>query len=294
MNPNPATRTSTPFEGVLTEEDTRCFILGDQRERRFEQDAIWDGYRRHWLGERVCARYLPQHDYQTGKPIVIISPDAAPSAQEAVELYYNESLVKYPASRLGHIAINVNGEIFNFSHLMHENEILTEEEYFYRPALGEFAPEPVTGRANVSQTSQPYYDKFGRSFMRTIHVLRIEGLDMGCLAAIFKRELEAIRGTPVDPRRPQKYREFHWLFRNCATIIRDGLREYGFAAIRGCLPRDLFVNAACFFMVTHKSPGIKAGLYKKAQLKVKEAPCSKLTFILNPINWLRVSKLPPY
>lgn len=65
-------------------------------------------------------------------------------------------------------------------------------------------------------------------------------------------------------------------------------------AIRGCLPRDLFVNAACFFMVTSKNTGIKAFLYKKAQLKVKEAPCSKLTFILNPINWLRVSRLPPY
>ena len=293
MHPTSTTRAISSFAGVLTEEDARCFILGDQRERHLERDVIWDGYRRHWLGDRVCARYLPQQDYQTGKPIAIISPDAAPSAQEAIELYYNERLVKYPASRLGHIAINVNGEIFNFSHLMYENEILTEEEYFYRPALGEFAPDPVTGRANVSQTGQPYYDKFGRSFMRTIHVLRIEGLDMGRLAAIFKRELETIRCTPVDPRRPQKYRKFHWLSRNCATIIRDGLREYGFAAIRGCLPRDLFVNAACFFIVTNKTTGVRAGLYKKAQLKVKEAPCSKLTCILNPINWLRVSMLPP-
>ncbi|MCX6875505.1 MAG: hypothetical protein NTW21_17110 [Verrucomicrobia bacterium] len=294
MKPNPSSSASDSFKGVLTEADGRCFLHGDEREHFLEDEAIWDGYRCHWLGRRVCARYLPQCDYETGKPIVIIRPDLPPSAHESVELYYNERLVKYPASRLGHLAINVNGEIFNFSHLMYENEILTEEEYLHRPAMGEFAPDPLTGRANVSRSGRPYYDRFGRVFMRTIHVLRIEGLEMGRLAAIFRRELATIRGTPVDPQRPEKYRDFHHLRRNCATIIRDGLQEYGFPSIRGCLPRDLFVNAAYCFMVTKKNPGLQAELYKKAQLKVKEAPFSKLSPILNPRNRCRASRLPSY
>ena len=54
----------------------------------------------------------------------------------------NERLTKYFVSYLGHTAVNVNGSIFNFSHLMNENEIMGKEEYFYRPALSEFAPSP--------------------------------------------------------------------------------------------------------------------------------------------------------
>jgi hypothetical protein len=294
MNPSPSTGMVALFKGILAEENGRCYLLGDQFERQLADEAIWDGYRCHWLGQRVCARFLPQRDYDTGRRIVVVMPDAVPAAQPSVELYYNERLVKYPASRWGHIALNVNGEIFNFSHLMFENEVLTEEEYFYRPALGEFAPDPDTGRANVSRPGQPYYDRFGRSFMRTIHVLRIEGLETDRLAAVFRRELATVRATPLDPRRPEKYRDFHCLRRNCATIIRDGLREYGFTSIRGRLPRDLFVNAACFLIITNKSPEIRARLYKMAQLKVKEAPFSKPTSILNPITRLRVSRLPAY
>ena len=94
-----------------------------------------------------------------------------------LNLYYNERLVKYTASSLGHNAINIGGDIFNFSHLMNENEIMEKEEYFYRPALGEFAPSPNNGLFEILEDGRVFYDKFGRNFMRTIHRIRIFGLD---------------------------------------------------------------------------------------------------------------------
>ena len=69
--------------------------------------------------------------------------------------------------------------------LMNENEIITEEEFFYRPALGEFAPSPNNGKYEILEDGTPYYDKFGRNFMRTIHVLRIEGIDVEKLGNIY-------------------------------------------------------------------------------------------------------------
>ena len=50
------------------------------------------------------------------------------------------------------MAVNVNGAIFNFSHKINENEVMRNEEYFFRPALGEFAPHPVTGRDNSGRS----------------------------------------------------------------------------------------------------------------------------------------------
>lgn len=274
-------------EGILRREGDTAFIVDADGRRSLEGAGIWDGYLRHFLGRRVRARFLPQRDYETGRPVLIVWPVNERGHRTYTELYYNERLVKYPASTLGHIALNVNGSIFNFSHLLNENEIISEEEYFYRPALGEFAPHPATGRFNTADPERPYYDKFGRNFMRSIHVLRIEGLDTERLMGILREELRRIHATPVDPRRPEKYRDFNLFTRSCTTIIRDGLRACGFPAIRGVFPRDLFVNAAYYLIRKYRGRPLRVSLFRMPQLLVPEAAESAMTPLLNPLNRLR-------
>ncbi|HOT47044.1 MAG TPA: hypothetical protein PLM53_20120 [Spirochaetota bacterium] len=277
--------------GILTRDGGTAFIVDSSGKRHFEDETIWEGYMAHWLGTTVNARHLPQRDYRTGRNILILWPYREPSKEPYVELYYNERLVKYPLSFVGHLAVNVNGAVFNFSHLINENEIISEEEYFYRPALGEFAPDPLTGRFNVADPERPYYDKFGRNFMRTIHVLRITGLDTVRLRGQYEAMVREILGRP-DPRRPEKYRDFNIITRSCVTFIRDGLRRYGFTNLGGVFPRDFFINASYHFLKIAGRNGLGASLYLMPQLMVPEAPRSALTVIANPVNWFLARKLP--
>lgn len=108
--------------GILTTDNGNHFIQSDDGQRQFENRLIWDGYIQHWKGQLVCAREVPQKDYETGQPIILMWPHQPKPETPYVEIYYNERLVKYPASTFGHNAINVNGEFFNFSHLLNENE----------------------------------------------------------------------------------------------------------------------------------------------------------------------------
>jgi len=279
--------------GILMRDQGRTFIADSNGTRHFEGDKIWDGYLIHWRGLKVNARLLPQRDYETGSNIVMLWPWKEPFKRDCVEIYYNERLVKYPFSLFGHLAISINGAIYNYSHLMNENEILSEEEYFYRPALGEFAPHPATGRFNVQDTGRPYYDRFGRNFMRTIHVLRVEGLDIGRMKDHCDRMLREIRDHP-DPRRPEKYRDFSLLRRSCVTIIRDSFRHAGYAGISGIFPRDFFIHTAYAFLSAAGRGGPRVVLYRMPQLKVPEAPYSAPTFLMNPVNRLLLRKLPDY
>jgi hypothetical protein len=279
------------YQGVLTQKKGNAFLVGTGGRRFLTSERIWSGYVLHWVGKVVFARHLPQKDYERGDPIVIMQPNTGEAEAPRVELYFNERLPKYRASFFGHIAVNVDGEVFNFSHLMNENEVMTPEEYFYRPALGEFAPHPETGRFDAGNADRPYYDKFGRLFMRTVHVLRIEGLKTGRLAAIYHNTLETIHSAPPDPKRPGKYKDFNILTRNCTTMIRDGLRQYGFSRIRGILPRELFISAAYHFRKLEEAGVLEMKLIKMKQLKVPEAPYSAEVPILNPINRVRQWKL---
>jgi hypothetical protein len=277
--------------GVLKWEDGESFLLGTDGERHLESELIWEGYPLHWLGKRVCARHLPQRDYIRGKPIVVMWPDDPGATEPSVDLFYNERLVKYPFSILGHIAIEVNGRVFNFSHLLNENEHMTMEEYLYRPPLGEFAPDPRSGRINVDDPEKHYYDKFGRRFMRSIHVLRIRGLDGESLDNFFSRELAEIKNAPVDPKKREKYSDFNLFTRSCTTIIRDGLRLNGLPRLRGIFPRELFVNAAYQLIEQAREGSIRMRLFKMEQLKVPEAPYSVPTPLLNPLNRFRQRRL---
>ena len=279
--------------GILTRQGDRTFILGDRGRRLCEDEIIWEGYVSHWLGKKVNARRLPQREYGTGKNILVLWPDRDPSPGPSVELYYNERLVKYPLSVVGHLAVNVNGEIFNFSHLINENEIISGEEYFYRPALGEFAPHPLTGCFNVDDPERPYYDKFGRNFMRTIHVLRITGVDTVRLGNLYREMLAEIVSRP-DPRRPEEYRDFNIITRSCVTFIRNGLRLCGIESVKGIFPRDFFINAAYHFLKMSGRGAISASLYRMPQLMVPESPRSALTVIVNPVNRILARKLPRY
>jgi hypothetical protein len=279
------------YRGVLTKTGDRSFLAGEKGSRHLEGEKIWSGYLAHWSGKKVCARRLPQKDYETGRPILILWPDTPFADTSPVELYFNERLVKYPLSFLGHLAVLVHGKVFNFSHWMNENEAMSPEEYFFRPALGEFAPDPVSGRDNLNDPQKPYYDKFGRLFMRNIHVLRISGLDTQSLSGFFFTELEKIRSTPPDPKEPGKYRDFHILTKSCATIIRDGFQSLGFEKISGIFPRDLFVSMAYFFLKPLRQPNVQASLHLLRQLQVPEAAPSAMPPLLNPRNRLRYRTL---
>ncbi len=279
------------YKGKLQWADGVSFIETDEGERFLEENRIWNGYLHHWVNQNVCARKLPQQDYETGEPIIIMWPDLPPSENPYVEIYYNERLIKYPASTFGHNAINVNGEFFNFSHLINENESMDEAEYMYRPALGEFAPSPITGKLEILEDGTAYYDKFGRNFMRGIHVIRLEGIDADYLSRIYHNELKTIHATTPHPDYPEKYKDFSFYKRSCTTLIRDGLRQYGFKKITGFLPRDFFISAAVSLMKAQKEMDLTVQLYNRPQLKVPEAPFSKNSFPMNPMNWIRLKKL---
>ena len=96
------------FNGILTREGDSSFLLGVDGEKYFESDNIWEGYLLHWKGKPVCGRILPQKDYENELPIVFLWPDNPDKGIPFVELYYNERLVKYWMSLIGHNAINVN------------------------------------------------------------------------------------------------------------------------------------------------------------------------------------------
>ena len=274
--------------GILTQDNIASFILDESGYRHFEDRIIWNGYLAHWSGVKVHARELEQHDYENNEPIIIIWPVESTSTEPFVDLYYNERLTKYFVSFLGHTAVNVNGSIFNFSHLMNENEIMGKEEYFYRPALGEFAPSPNNGLFEILEDGRVFYDKFGRNFMRTIHRIRIFGLDTEKMMAAFKQSLDVILNTPSHPKEPEKYKDFSIVSNNCATIIRDVFNQCGFPEIKGSFPRDLFVNTT-YHLFCH--PELDVQYAKLPQLLVPEAPMSVVSPLLNFRNYFRKNEL---
>ena len=274
--------------GILTQDNNTSFILDESGDRHFEDRIIWSGYLTHWSGEKIHARELEQHDYENNEPIIILWPIESSLNEPFVDLYYNERLTKYFVSFLGHTAINVNGSIFNFSHLMNENEIMEKEEYFFRPALGEFAPSPNNGLFEILEDGRVFYDKFGRNFMRTIHRIRIFGLDTEKMMAVLKKSLDIILNTTPNPKEPDKYKDFNIVSNNCATIIRDVFNQCGFPEIKGRFPRDLFVNTA-YHLFCH--PELDVQYAKLPQLFVPEAPMSRLSPLLNFWNYFRKNEL---
>lgn len=276
------------YTGMLRSVEGKNFLELDNGKKAFNDELIWNGYIKHWENTKVNARRLIQTDYKNGDPIIIMWPYVPKPDVSFVQIYYNERLVKYFDSLMGHLAINVNSKIFNFAKKINENEVMTKEEYFYRPALGEFAPSPRNGKQEINVDGRPYYDKFGRNFMRSIHVLHIEGINTEKLYDILKEELEIIHNTPEKPDDPGNYPDFHFINRSCTTIIRDGLRKYGFTNIKGVIPRDFFVNAAYNFQ---KEKDITLRIFKMPQLLVRECPQSKPTMLFNIKNWFWVRTL---
>lgn len=278
------------IKGILKSEGGQAFICNQEKDH-FRNRMIWDGYIQHWLGKDVCARELEQRDYERNEKIVILWPYAPPVSEPFVEFYYNERLIKYAISFFGHNAINVNGSFYNFSHLLNENEVMTPEEFFYRPALGEFAPSPNNGKFEIDPNGRVYLDKFGRNFMRTIHVLRMKGIQVDRLREYFDHQLYTIHATPVNPKKPEKYAEFNYFTRSCSTIIRDGLKVCGLKNISGFLPKDLFINILYTLYSDGQRLGIEWELLQLPQLKVKEAPYSKQTPLMDIINRIHFNQL---
>ena len=227
--------------GILKVKDGKSYLETREKKKVFEEERIWDGYLKHWKDKKVNARRLTELDYEENKPIIIIWPDEPKPKYPFVDIYYNERLVQYFDSLMGHLAININGKIFNFAKKINENEVITKEEYFYRPALGEFAPSPTTGKQEISQTGRSYLHKFGRNFMRSIHVLHIEGIDTDKLYKILMEELELIHNTPPKPEAPEDYPDFHFIKRSCTSIVRDGLIKYGYANLKGVIQKTFLL-----------------------------------------------------
>jgi len=284
------TGTGKQYTGTLTVEGGRAFLLGEKGEEHFSEAEIWNGYIKHWAGRRLRGTLLQERGYETGRRIVLLQPCTEPEPGPFVELYYNERLPVYFYSYLGHLAINVNGGIFNFSHLLNECEVMSEGEYFYRPALGKFAPKPGCGY-NVDDPDRPYLDKFGRQFMRTIHVARITGIETERLSGLLHHELDVIHNTPEDPCKPGVYRDFGILTRSCSTIIRDSLKEGGFPEVKGVFPREIFINALWNFRKYERTGRLQLCVFHRPQLRVEEAPCSVTSPLFNPLNILRAQRL---
>lgn len=277
--------------GLLGRDAEAVYIEDDEGRRVFPSESIWEGYLAHWLGQQVRVHRLPQRDYQSGAPILLLAPDEPAPPPPYIVLYYNESLPGYLSSLFGHLAINVDGTVFSFSETLNENEEMSLEEYLYRPALGEFSGHPESLTFNFDDPDRPYYDKFGRRFMRTIHALCIQGLDTARLTELLRTEIAVIYKTPVDPRLPHKYRDFHYLHRSCTTIIRDALRKVGLREVSGLLPRELFLNVAYQVTRPGRSDSLTAYATRMDQLKVPDRAYSHLNSILNPMNRLRLARL---
>ena len=277
--------------GVLGRDEDAVYIENDEGQRVYLSEQIWEGYLAHWLGWRVRVHRLPQHDYESGAPILLLAPDEPVPPPPYIDLYYNERLPGYLTSLFGHLAINVDGNVFSFSKTLNENEEMSLDEYLYRPALGEFSGHPESLRFNVNDAERPYYDKFGRRFMRTIHTLCIQGLDTTHLTGLLRTEITMIHETPVDPRFPHEYRDFHNLSRSCTTIIRDALRKVGLRKLSGLLPRELFLNAAYQGTRPGRNARLTVHASRLGQLKVPERAYSRPSPILNPMNRLRRARL---
>jgi hypothetical protein len=96
-----------------------------------------------------------------------------------------------------------------------------------------------------------------------------------------------IYDTPVDPAKPEYYRDFGKFSNSCTTIIRDSLREWGFGGVKGIFPREMFISAVWGFYKRSKSGGLNLSVFKRNQLMVDEAQASSLTPIVNPVNFLK-------
>ncbi len=107
------------------------------------------------------------------------------------------------------------------------------------------------------------------------------------VSSIYHKELNKILNTPRNPKCPEKYRDFNIFTRSCTTVIRDGLRKCGFRKIKWIMPRDLFVNAAYHFLNAEKEGALRLKRFTMKQLKVAEAPHSRMTPLFNPTNRIR-------
>lgn len=178
--------------GLLGRNADAVYIETDEGRCVFLSEPVWEGYLLHWLGQRVRVRRLPQRDHEKGVPILLLAPDEPAPPPPYTILYYNERLPGYLTSWFGHLAINVNGRVFSFSETLNENEEMSLDEYLYRPALGEFSSHPESHTFNFDDADRPYYDKFGRRFMRTIHTLFIQGIDTARLTELLRTEITVI------------------------------------------------------------------------------------------------------
>ncbi len=277
--------------GILRSDDLSLWVEGRSGRCLFQDGSIWSGYARHWRDRPVLGRSLEECDYETGKPLVLLWPaDFEDHARRPhVQLFLNERLTTFRGSILGHAAVNVGGLVFNFSYRRNENEAVPVEEYLYRPALGCYGVHPTLGRTDLAEDGRPYYNNFGRLFERTIHVLHVETSPevVSRLRAYFEEKMDIVQRAPAPPGEPNGNPLFHYYRRNCATIIRDGLRRAGPFPVTGMAPRDLFESACRCFRRASFQGACRVARWRLGQLKVPEAPYSAMVPSIHPLNRAR-------
>jgi hypothetical protein len=276
--------------GRLISKAGETYILTQNGEKKFTQAAIWHGYLQHFQNQRVLGRLLPQTDYETGRPIALLWPETKKESELFLEIYFNERLPNYLGSIFGHSAININGQIFNFAHKLNENEVLTWEEYFFRPAMGEFAPGP-NGKYDISNPHRPYYDKFGRRFMRTVVSLRVTGIkNTSFLLKYFHASMKKIKTQTVKAHAPDINHYFNLAFYNCVTELHAGLTAWGLKNLHNRFPLDFFLSCKQELTKLAAKQRWRISVAKLPQFKVPEAPWSKpvrpmsLRFWFNDLN----------
>lgn len=291
---NPLTFTSLTMndiiEGVLLKTEQGCGVRTEDGETFFTQDHIWSGYIKHFQNQKVYARALPQTDYKTGRPIVFLWPNELLPQTPYVEIYFNEPLAAYLGSFFGHAAVNVNGRAFNFARKKNENEELAREEYFYRPARGEFAPAPKGGY-DISDAKHPYYDKFGRRFMRKVYVLRITGLqtaDTDRLAGYYRQALTRIleRSKNSGDENP----DFRMFSNNCVAELQKGLSGWGLPPVHRWIPKTFFEDCAREFYRLAPKRGWTISVQALPQLIVPEAKPSRVVIFSKLLSEIRPQK----
>ena len=165
--------------------------------------------------------------------------------------------------------------------LGNDNESL-KEDLEQKPDKNLTIPEP-------SQVPEELVWKTeGEIKMRSIHRIRITGIDTDWIMSELKERLNLIINTPSDPSNIEKYKDFSFFSNNCATIIRDVFHIIGYRKIKGRFPRELFISAAYHLSNIN---GLNIEYSFLPQLKVPEAPLSMVSPILNPLNYFRFNKL---
>lgn len=306
-------------QGVLTCEGGRP-VLVSGRERMILPGPFWEGWTAMLAREVV---YFPAADLQPPCPVILPAEEQADSDDE-VEILFLHRLRGQLASLFGHIAIVVRGRVWNFSAVLAENEVLTVDEFYWRPCLPPFLPEEegcltvlegvdpdsVSVRTEGGQQEETTcpdnrsakkgglrVDRYGRRFMRSLDRIKISGLSPAQLSNLEKSLTELMervyKAAPSSCRGESPY--FSAWKMNCAGFVREAFALAGLANFQSHFPRDLFIEIGWHFIRQARQAG--SSLRVKYGQRIPQFPVpgirasSSAVPLLNPASWWRALRM---